>query len=97
MFKITKSQLDKLFNTPSDILPYETIASQWTEEFGITVNAKDVQEVFRANGYNLRTRAQKAGFVNLLIVVDDTNEVNTNEAVNETELVEEFNSNGIYQ
>ena len=67
MIKLTKTELQNLFDGNQT---WEQMSERFTTEAGIEITPKMVQEMFKANGFNLRTRKQPktAWFT----VVDDT-------------------------
>lgn len=68
MIKLTKVQLDELFNGTKS---WEDMAKDFTAEAGVTITSKMVQEMFKANGYNLRSRKRKTGD-SWFTIVDDS-------------------------
>ncbi len=55
MIKLTKTQLTELFNSSKT---WEEIAQEWSIESGLEVTPRMVQECFKANGFNLRSRTR---------------------------------------
>jgi len=55
MVKVTKSQLQEMFDGNQT---WEQMAENFTAEANVEITAKMVQEMFKANGFNLRTRKQ---------------------------------------
>ena len=74
MIKLTKLQLDELFNGTKS---WEDMAKDFTTEAGVTITSKMVQEMFKANGYNLRSRKRKTGDSWFTIVDDVDNTAST--------------------
>lgn len=66
MLKITKQQLTDLFEGSKT---WEEMAEQFSAEANLEVTPKMVQELFKANGFNLRSRKRKTEW---FVVIDDT-------------------------
>lgn len=66
MLKITKQQLTDLFEGSKT---WEEMAEQFSTEANLEVTPKMVQELFKANGFNLRSRKRKTEW---FVVIDDT-------------------------
>lgn len=71
MITLTKQQLDVLFNSTKT---WEAMAEDFTAQAGIPINAKMVQEMFKSQGFNLRTRSRKTGD-SWFTVINDITEV----------------------
>lgn len=84
MLKITKQQLTDLFEGSKT---WEEMAEQFSAEANLEVTPKMVQELFKANGFNLRSRKRKTEW---FVVIDDTTDstevvTGNDESVVETE------------
>jgi len=66
--KVTKTQLTSIFNGGKT---WEEIAADFSIEAGVEVSVKMVHELFKANGFNLRSRARKSS-TSWITVIDDT-------------------------
>lgn len=86
MLKITKQQLNELFEGTKT---WEEMAEQFTIEANLEVTPKMVQELFKANGFNLRSRKRKTEWFTVIDdvvhVTPDTNTTNSEQVVEETE------------
>jgi len=67
MIKFTKQQLTDLFEGGKS---YEDLATEFSTS-GIEVTPKMVQEMFKANGFNLRNRKRKTA-ESWFTIIDDT-------------------------
>lgn len=93
MVKFTKQQLTDLFNGSQS---WEEMAVDFTAQAGVEISPKMVQDLFKANGFNLRSRTRKPKN-SWFTVIDDTpnlsltytSDVNGAD-VKEAELTEEF-------
>lgn len=68
MIKLTKSQMESLFNGGQT---YEAIAENFSTQTEMTVTPKMVREMFIANGFNLRNRKRKSP-TSWFEVIDDS-------------------------
>ena len=84
MIKLTKQQLTDLFEGGKS---YEDLAADFSTQNGIEVTPKMVQEMFKANGFNLRNRKRKSAESWFTIIDDSTPAVKTAEEVLTEELV----------
>lgn len=66
--QITKQKLTDLFEGTQT---YEEMAEQFTADAGIEVSPKMVRDLFRANGFNLRSRKRKTADA-WFTIIDDT-------------------------
>jgi len=66
MLKITKQQLQNLFEGTKT---WEEMATEFSTEANLEVTPKMVQDLFKANGFNLRSRKRKTEW---FVVIDDT-------------------------
>lgn len=66
MLKITKQQLQDLFEGSKT---WEEMAQEFTVEAGLEVTPKMVQDLFKANGFNLRSRKRKTEW---FTIIDDS-------------------------
>lgn len=84
MIKLTKTQLQELFDSSKT---WEEIATSWNENSNVEITPKMVQECFKANGFNLRSRARtKAPWFTM---IDDLSVINENQAsVNNEEITQ---------
>lgn len=84
MVRVTKTKLQELFDGNQT---WEQMAADFTTEAGVEITTKMVQEMFRANGFNLRTRKQpKAAW---FVVIDDNPQSTYAFQTKEVELTEE--------
>lgn len=68
MIKLTKQQLTDLFEGGKS---YDDLAVEFSTQTGIEISAKMVQDMFKANGFNLRNRKRKSA-ESWFTVIDDT-------------------------
>jgi len=68
---LTKQQLTDLFNGSKT---WEQMAEDFSAKAGIPVSAKMVQQLFKDQGFNLRTRSRKTG-TSWVTVIDDSSPV----------------------
>ena len=77
MIKLTQQQLQDLFNSSKS---WEKMAEEFTAQAGIPISAKMVQQLFKDQGFNLRTRARKTGD-SWFTIINDVTEVDQPELV----------------
>lgn len=73
MITVTKSQLTDLFNGSKS---YEEMAEDFTTQAGVEITAKMVQDLFRANDFNLRSRTRKPKNSWFTVIDDTTSSLN---------------------
>ena len=87
MVNVTKQQLTNLFEQTS--LTWEQMAIKFTAESEIKVTPKMVMDLFRANGFNPRSRARVSRKANWYTLIDDTSTNDTSGAEEVTEIGED--------
>ena len=65
---MTKTKLTELFNGSKT---WEQMSEDFSLEAGITITPKMVQQLFKENGFNLRSRSRKSN-TNWFTIIDDT-------------------------
>ena len=78
MLKITKQQLQDLFEGTKT---WEEMATEFSAEANLKVTSKMVQDLFKQNGFNLKSRSRKKEW---FTVIDDTVTTPVVETVTET-------------
>lgn len=78
MLKITKQQLQDLFEGTKT---WEEMATEFSAEANLKVTSKMVQDLFKQNGFNLKSRSRKKEW---FTVIDDTSPSPVVETVTET-------------
>lgn len=91
MVKMTKQQLTDLFNGSKT---WEEMSVEFTAQAGVEVTPKMVQELFKANGFNLRSRTRKSKD-SWYTILDDSPvssivDLRSADITSEVELTEEF-------
>lgn len=71
MLKITKQQLQDLFDGSKT---WEEMAQEFSTEANLEVTPKMVQDLFKVNGFNLRSRKRKTEW---FTIIDDVTPVPT--------------------
>jgi len=69
MVNVTKQQLTSLFEGTQT---WEQMATSFSAEAGIKITPKMIQDMFKANGFNLKSRSRKSGKANWFTIIDDT-------------------------